>query len=254
MRVLDLFAGLRGWSDPWRDSGHEVFTIDINRQFDVDAYININHVERVIDALPWKPDVILASPPCEAFSVMRIGTNWNKDNTPKTPKAVQGLRNVVSTIEIIRRLNPTYWVIENPMGKLRSLPILSMVDRRHVTYCQYGETRMKPTDLWGGLPKDFKLREPCKKNQPCHTPAKRGSHNVGSTQEMMSSALRSKIPSQLSLHILDGISSRIDGASPRSIEWMLQDGSYHVVKDVIVTDAASVICSCCNELVIAYCQ
>ena len=29
LRVLDLFSGLNGWGDPFREAGHQVFAIDI---------------------------------------------------------------------------------------------------------------------------------------------------------------------------------------------------------------------------------
>lgn len=33
MKVLDLFAGLGGFSQAFRDRGHYVFTIDNNKEF-----------------------------------------------------------------------------------------------------------------------------------------------------------------------------------------------------------------------------
>jgi hypothetical protein len=113
-----------------------------------------------LEQLPWRPDVILASPPCTAFSVMRIGRNWNHDHTPKNDTARLGLRLLEATLAIIREADPAYFVIENPMGKMRRMPQLAGLDHRHVTYCQYGETRMKPTDLWGGFPPSLVLAPP----------------------------------------------------------------------------------------------
>ena len=51
----------------------------------------------------------------------------------------------------------TYWIIENPRGKLRKLEIVKDLPRTTVTYCQYGDIRMKPTDLWTNLIEDVSL-------------------------------------------------------------------------------------------------
>ena len=175
MRVLDLFAGLKGWSDPWKARGHETFSIDLDERFDVDAHLDIMDVEAVMDALPWTPDVILASPPCESFSVMTIGRNWNLDHTPKTDKARMAMDLVKATKHLILEIGPSYFVIENPRAKLRKLDILTAFERRTVTYCQLGDKVMKPTDLWGGFPPSLVLPEMCRPRASCHIPAARGS-------------------------------------------------------------------------------
>ena len=175
MKVLDLFAGLKGWSEPWKARGHETFSIDYDTRFDVDAHIDINDVEAVFNALPWHPDVILASPPCEAFSVMTIGRNWTVDHQPKTDKARMAMALVEATRELIDILQPRFFIIENPRAKLRKLPILEGYERRTVTYCQLGEPYMKPTDLWGGFPPSLVLPDTCKPKAPCYVSAPRGS-------------------------------------------------------------------------------
>jgi len=199
MKVLDLFSGLRGWSDPWKARGHDVITLDIDPKFDPDLRLDIvefaNTPGSWLDSIRgpdvrWRPDVILASPPCESFSVMTIGRNWTKvddrdyrlgeRSTPKTDKAVKALQWVWSTLHVIEVLQPKFWVIENPRAKLRKLRpndyILEKGGKRHtVTYCQYGEPFMKPTDLWGGFPPSWEPRPMCRPKAPCHVSAARGS-------------------------------------------------------------------------------
>ena len=46
--------------------------------------------------------------------------------------------------------------------------------RYTVTYCQYGDKRMKPTDIWTNYPNP-QFKKPCKNGDKCHTPAPRGS-------------------------------------------------------------------------------
>lgn len=197
LRVLDLFSGLNGWGDPWMDRGHEVFAIDNDPRFGADLVRDILDVK--LKDIPWKPDVILASPPCTAFTVMRIGHNWNHDHSPKTPSAVEGLMLVRKALWMIEELEPRFWVMENPRGKLRKLSPMTMYERRTVTYCQYGDSRMKPTDLWSSmwdrLP-SLKLRTICKNGDPCHTRAPRGSTTA--TQGLPSD-VAAKIPEDLSL-------------------------------------------------------
>lgn len=173
MNVLDLFAGLGGWSQAAREHGHNVFTVDYDEKFDVDLHKDINDL--TADDLPWHPDLILASPPCEKFSVMTIGKYWNKDNTPKEQVAADALTLVENTVKLIETLQPSYWIMENPRGKLRKLDPVQKFERRTVTYCQYGMPYMKPTDLWGGFPPSLELRPMCKNGAPCHIRAVRGS-------------------------------------------------------------------------------
>ena len=150
-RVLDLFAGLEGWSEPWREAGHDVFSVDIDEEFDVDLHANI--MDLYPSDLPWKPDVVLASPPCEAFSVLTIGKNWTKPtddppNAPKTEQAHNAEELVFETLRLIRWLDPAVWVMENPRAKLRVLPVMEGIPRCTVWYCRYGMPYAKPTDLW----------------------------------------------------------------------------------------------------------
>jgi len=196
VRVLDLFAGTKGWSDPFARAGHDTFTVELDTSFWADAYLDVNDTEAVLDALPWRPDVILASPPCNSFSVASMGKMWTHDGEPKHPTAVQGRRNVLSTPRLVAILNPSYWVMENPRGRLRTLELTRGIDRRTVTYCQLGEDRMKPTDLFGHFPPDLYLPKPCKNGDPCHIAAPRGSRT--GTQGGVNARTAGMIPSKLS--------------------------------------------------------
>jgi hypothetical protein len=173
MKVLDLFAGLRGWSRPFEERGHEVFSVDLEERFDVSLHADIETMTAA--DVPWRPDIILASPPCEAFSVLRIGRNWTREHQPRNDQARLAVRLVEATRRLIDALDPTYFVIENPRAKLRSLPALNDLGRVTVTYCQYGHPTMKPTDLWGGSPPSWTPRPMCRPRADCHIAAPRGS-------------------------------------------------------------------------------
>lgn len=99
---------------------------------------------------------------------------------------------------VVARGKPAFFVIENPRAKLRKLPVVADLERRTVTYCQYGEERMKPTDLWGVFPPSLVLKGACKQGMPCHVAAPRGS--TTGTQGM-SSAESAKIPYELALAV-----------------------------------------------------
>ena len=197
MRMLDLFAGLEGWSKPWRDRGHEVFSVDIEPSFDVDLHIDI--MDLLPEDLPWQPDVILASPPCETFSLMTVGKNWTHDHQPKTEKAALHAELVKTTIALMRHLQPKAWVIENPRAKLRKMPFMQGVPLHTVWYCQYGMPYAKPTDLFGVVPFWFPRPE-CHNGAGDHFRAPRGSRT--GIQGGMPTALRALVPYQLSEEIM----------------------------------------------------
>lgn len=180
MRVLDLFAGLGGWGSAFEERGHDVVSIDFDERFEVTLRADIFDVTPATLEAFGRFDVVLASPPCERFSVLQIGRNWTPppDNQPKTPQAARALELVRHTRALIEALDPAFFVVENPVGKLRRLDALAGLERRSVTYCQYGAPWRKPTDLWGGFPPSLELRASCRNGDPCHIAAPRGSRTA----------------------------------------------------------------------------
>jgi Tfp pilus assembly protein PilZ len=209
MNTLELFAGSRSFSKVAEQLGHRVYTSD-NQDFEkIDQVCDIFDFD--VNKLPYAPDVVWTSPPCTSFSVASIGHHWNKDNTPKTEKAELGVAIVKKTIEIIEQLRPKYWFIENPRGKLRKLDFMQDFQRKTVTYCSYGDMRMKPTDIWTNF--DFATRPMCfNGNKDCHhEPAPRGSKT--GTQGLKGDYLRSQIPPAL----FEDIFKEIENESIKSI-------------------------------------
>ena len=152
--------------------------------------------------VPFKPDVIWASPPCTGFSVAAIGHHWSGGKEayiPKTETAKLGIELVKKTLEIINYYNPKYWFMENPRGVLRKLPVVQGLKKHTVTYCQYGDERMKPTDIWTNS-NVWIPRPMCKNGDSCHVSAPRGSRT--GTQGRVNAYERSKIPYELCKEIL----------------------------------------------------
>tara|TARA_Y100000310_G_C20278963_1_gene621672 strand:- start:37 stop:642 length:606 start_codon:yes stop_codon:yes gene_type:complete len=194
MKILELFSGTKSFSKVARERGHECFTVDFIKKFNPNLCIDILDLE--IKDIPFKPDIIWASPPCTFFSVSSIGKHWNKDNTPKTKEAELGIKIIKKTILLIKDLNPKLIIIENPRGKLRKLNLIPF-EMITVCYCKYGDKRMKPTDLWNNF--NFKGKM-CKNGNPCHISAPRGSKT--GTQGLKGSIERSKVPKKLCLEII----------------------------------------------------
>lgn len=210
MKILELFAGSRSIGKAAQKLGMEVFSSDIQEFEDINYAVDILDFD--VSRLPWTPDIIWASPPCTFFSVASIGHHWNRDHSPKSENAILGINIVSKTIEIIKyfeKQNPNLkWFFENPRGKLRKLNVVKDLPRVSVWYCQYNDTRAKPTDIWSNNifslfnPTGWVPREQCfNGNKNCHhEEAPRGSRT--GTQGIKGDYNRSKIPNELCIEIL----------------------------------------------------
>jgi hypothetical protein len=213
VRLLELFAGSRSIGKVAERRGWEVFSVDLKPFPGIDLVADINDIH--VREFPFVPDAIWASPPCTTFSVMSLGHHWTRDHQPKTEAAVLGVRMVLKTLRIVRffaRCNPKLvYYIENPRGKLRKLPIVSLMPRATITYCKYGGLRMKPTDIWtnnlagNGGGGQWRPRKACFPGNPdCHHEQCPIVRDCG-VQRMKNAYERSKIPAALAREILDAV-------------------------------------------------
>ena len=210
MKTLELFGGSCSFSRVAEKRGHEIYTTD-SETFDWVEEETDMYIDQVCDIfefdaskMPFKPEVIWASPPCTTFSVASISYHWIDNKTPKSVKCKLGLKIVEKTIEIILSIKPKYWFIENPRGLLRKQDIMWGLPRKTVTYCKYGDMRMKPTDIWTNC--NFQERPMCFNGNPdCHhEKSPRGSQGTG-TAGLKNPYERSKIPAELFEDIFDYI-------------------------------------------------
>lgn len=207
MKVLELFAGTRSVGKAFEARGHEVYSVEWDKKFEnIDLYADILTVtaEQIIKEF-GRPDVIWASPDCSTFSIAAISHHRRKNPITENLDPVSDYAKFCDNVDqhvldLIRELKPKYWFIENPRGGMRKMSWMKEFPRYTVTYCQYGDSRMKPTDIWTNHPNP-NFKPMCKNGAPCHTPAPRGSRT--GTQGLKDSKERSVIPRELCEHIVD---------------------------------------------------
>lgn len=216
MKVLELFAGERCIGKAFSKKGHQVYSIDWD-QFhpDIDWYTDISKITAT-DILErfGRPDVIWMSPDCTTYSVAAISyhrrkVNGNLEPVTEYAKFCDQLNEHCN--QLIKELAPTLWFRENPRGAMRKMAFVAGQPRYTVTYCQYGDDRQKPTDIWTNHP-DPKFLPPCKPGAPCHVAAPRGSRT--GTQGRKGHVVRSLIPDKLCQHIVDICEEIVKQKSP----------------------------------------
>lgn len=210
MKVLELFAGTRSIGKEFEAKGHEVYSIEWDKEHpNINWYVDIGTIttQDIIDRF-GVPDVVWASPDCTSYSVAAISRHRIRENSgnlaPKSDYAKfcdKVNTHVIDMINELLEINPKLiYFIENPRGGMRKMNFMKDLPRYTVTYCQYGDTRMKPTDIWTNHPNP-KFKPPCKNGDPCHESAPRGSRT--GTQGRKNAKERSRIPEQLCKHIVE---------------------------------------------------
>jgi len=128
--ILDLCGGTGAWSKPYEEASYDVRLITLP-DYDVRTYIPPDNVYG-----------ILAAPPCDHFAVS--GARWWKKKGQKA--LLEGLSIVDACLRIILISEPTFWVLENPVGRLRRF-----IGKPRFVFqpCDFGDTYTKKTLLWG---------------------------------------------------------------------------------------------------------
>jgi site-specific DNA-cytosine methylase len=205
MKLLELFAGSRSVGNAADKLGFDVFSVDWTPYEKINLAIDIQQLQR--DDVPFTPDIIWASPDCTTYTIAAISTHRNGVQ-PKSEYAKKCDVVNMHFIELIKQwevINPNMvFFIENPRGMLRKMPFMQQFTRHTIWYCQYGDDRAKPTDIWTNS-KTWTPRPMCHNgNKNCHhQPAPRGSKT--GTQGKKGSYERSKIPNELCVEILGSL-------------------------------------------------
>ena len=207
-KVLDLGCRTGSAVAAWQAAGDVVVGVDWeNHGQQIIGDFTKEETWEIIDSVTpvWESEVkpydfIWFSPDCSIFSManMRWTRNISPDFEPMTDRARREIEGIKFVLERIRERAPRLgWIMENPRSLMRKMDFVKGLERSTVSYCQYGDSRMKPTDLFGKIPVSFNAKL-CKAGDPCHTPAPRGSRD--GTQGMPKTEA-GKIPYELSLAI-----------------------------------------------------
>ena len=209
LKVLELFAGQRSIGKAFDKYNHEVYSIEWDKYHNnIDWYVDIGTID-VIDIISrfGIPDVIWASPDCTSYSIAAISHHRKKEPNGNLAPVSEYAKfcdkvnqHVLDLINELQCYNPDLiYFIENPRGGLRKMNFMKDLPRYTVTYCQYGDERMKPTDIWTNHPNP-NFKPMCKNGDPCHVKAPRGSKT--GTQGRKNSVERSLIPKELCEYIV----------------------------------------------------
>lgn len=204
MILLELFAGTRCISKAFEKVGYKTYSVEWDKHFsNISLYEDVNNLtaEKIIKLCGGIPDVIWASPDCTTYSIAGISHHRRKIDGELIPISEYAKfcdKTNKHVIELIKEVKPKYYFIENPRGGLRCMKFMEGIPRYTVTYCQYGDNRMKPTDIFTNYPNP-KFKPPCKNGDKCHESAPRGSRT--GTQGIRSVSERAQIPEKLCNYI-----------------------------------------------------
>jgi site-specific DNA-cytosine methylase len=204
MIIYDFFAGTGSATKAFEDAGHKVIKVELDPYFEADERDILKLTADELVSKYGKPDFIWASPPCQKFSVASLWKYWAKSPNgpiPKHPSVYEAIDLIKHTLKLIEDLQPKGWILENPRGMLRKQEFMALYPRTTVTYCQYGDTRMKPTDIWGFV-EGWVSRPMCKPKADCHESSPAGT-NAGGTGKLRTARERSMIPYELGKELLD---------------------------------------------------
>jgi hypothetical protein len=204
MNVLDLGCGTGSATVAFRAHGHRVIGVDHKSNFaDIQGDWCFDETWAEIDAHgPY--DFVWFSPDCSIFSMAGLGGNEVniRDGVPISERAKMEVAGIKLCLEKIAIMRPNWgWIMENPRGLMRTMQFVQVYHRVTVSYCQYGDTRQKPTDLFGQIPASFRPKM-CRQGSRCHTPAPRGS-STGT--QGMSKEEAGMVPYGLSLEIYKAV-------------------------------------------------
>jgi hypothetical protein len=189
LKIVELFSGTGHISNAFRERGHKAWKVDWSKDLDANLHADISKLTEVdiMKLCDGVPDVIWASPDCTTYSIAATAKGGGLKHrevgsyAPKTDYAKFCDETDQHVIDLIAKLKPKYYFIENPRGLMRKMPwMVNITDklpdakRYTVTYCQYGGRTMKPTDVWTNHPNP-RFMPPCKNGDPCHLAAPRGS-------------------------------------------------------------------------------
>lgn len=212
--VLELFAGSRSIGKVAEKNNMKVFSVDWQKFDNIDLAIDIEELH--IFDIPFIPDAIWCSPDCTTYSISAI-SHHRKGQEPISEyakKCDRTNKHFISLIKQWQEINSqVVFFIENPRGMLRHMDFMKEFKRHTIWYCQYGDDRAKPTDIWTNsetwiprpICRNYKYdKEGNIINKHCHHESARRGAKTG-TQGKKGSYNRSKIPQQLCEEVIKSL-------------------------------------------------
>lgn len=194
---LELFSGLATFSSLMRGRGFNTYTLDFDKKHKADFCEDI-----LLWNCPFVPGsvaVIWASPDCRLLSRDGDSKNWEKIDIgyrrykyiPKTDDATRSVAQVAKTVDIIKRLNPPFWFIENPVGRIQHLECMKNLGhyRYGVNYKDWGFSYSKETYIFT--------------NQLLPLPTKKVIRPGASVKNVRNRVQRASIPAALLSFLID---------------------------------------------------
>ena len=206
-KMLDLFCGTKSMAKAFEKAGWETYTVDWEESFEPTLCCDVNTltVEKIIELCGGVPDFVHMSPDCTSYSVAAIFHHRKQNKATGELEAATEYAEFCDKTNayiidlIVNKLRPKYYTIENPRAGMRKMSFVKDLPRYTTTYCQWGDTRMKPTDIWTNIPNpNFPC---CKNGDKCHEAAPRGSQT--GTQGIKGAKDRSRIPDALCDYIVE---------------------------------------------------
>lgn len=205
-KMLDLFCGTKSMAKAFERAGWEVYTVDWEKDFEPTLCCDVNTltVEKIIELCGGVPDFVHMSPDCTSYSVAAIFHHRKQNKDTGELEAITDYAKFCDKTNayiidlVVNKLKPKFYTIENPRAAMRKMGFIKGLPRYTTTYCQWGDTRMKPTDIWTNIPNpNFPC---CKNGDKCHESAPRGSQT--GTQGIKGAKDRSRIPDALCDYIV----------------------------------------------------
>lgn len=148
--ILDLCGGTGAWSRPYsRLAKYTVIIIDPHaRHREGNVYWDVQDFRNWIMSRNDNWDIygILAAPPCTEFA--SSGARWWVSKPPD--KLENAMEIVKACLDIIDKIKPDWWCLENPVGRLPRL-FPNRLGKCVMTFqpWEYGDPYTKRTCLWG---------------------------------------------------------------------------------------------------------
>jgi hypothetical protein len=152
MTILSLCDYTGEWSKPYREAGYDVVQVDIKHGQDVRLLRHMGPIRG-----------ILAAPPCTDMA--SSGARWWEEKGEQALLAGLAVVDACCRIVLAHRATVQWWVMENPVGRLRHY---LGEPRMAFDPCDYGDAYTKRTLLWGDFKEPLMARVPATEGSRMH--------------------------------------------------------------------------------------